>query len=203
MKARTIPPPRWGRPVGAPTLSARLLLDPPLEDVVDGAERARREVLKVLLRDRQHIVRVAEVVRLVLVEDLVERLVGLLASRGRAVTVRWVARVLDRLVHRGVLEERESESSHVLGRVRDLARVPDDVRVGIPTKAPTDDGRLDRLVARRELGHEALERLGLRDGVDAELLVLVGGDLRERLTLGVARVGRDREVELLAVLVDE
>src|SRR4051812_35583014 len=110
---------RWGRPRGRPHASV-LLLDPPLVDVVDGAERRGIEVLQSLLRDGKNIVRVAEVVRLVLVQDLVEGLVVRLAGRGRAVTVRRVATLLDGLVYGGVLEVREAEAGHALRRVRDL-----------------------------------------------------------------------------------
>src|SRR5205085_3091256 len=201
MKLRTAPPaPGWGRPSheGRPTPSMPLLLDPPLLDVPDRAERARLEVLQRLLRDGKHVVRVAEVVRLVLVEDLVERLVLLLAGRDRAVPIRRVPGLLDGLVHRRVLEVGEAEALDLLGRVGDLARVPDLVRVGLRAERPADDRRLERRVTGGELGDEALERLRCRLGVDAELLVLLGSDGGERLTLGVARVGRDREVELLA-----
>src|ERR671934_2504241 len=113
MKVRNSPPPRRGAPSRAPHVIT-LLLDPPLVDVVDGAERAGVEVLKGLRRDRKNVVRVAEVVRLVLVENLVEGLVRLLARGGRAVAARWVTAVLDRLVHGRVLEEREAEAGHVL-----------------------------------------------------------------------------------------
>src|SRR5256714_3528562 len=181
MKLRTGPPaPGWGPPSheGRPTRSMPLLLDPPLLDVPDRAERARLEVLQRLLRDGKHVVRVAEVVRLVLVEDLVERLVLLLAGRDRAVPIRWVPGLFDGLVHRRVLEEREAEALDLLGRVGDLARVPDLVRVGLGAERPSDDRRLEGRVTCGQLGHEALERLrgGLR--VDAELLVLLGRDRR-------------------------
>src|SRR5512141_1570748 len=124
MKVRTIPPRGGGRPRGRPPPERRLLLDPPLVDVVRGAERGRCEVLQGLLRDREDVVGVAEVVRLVLVEDLVEGLVLLLPRRGRAVAVRRVATLFDGLVHGGVLEAGETEAGGPLGGVRDLARVP-------------------------------------------------------------------------------
>src|SRR5205814_8640598 len=75
---------RRGRPThwSAPSrIRSSLFLDPPFVHVVDRAEGAGLEVLQRLLRDGKHVVRVAEVVRLVLVEDLVERLVLLLAGR--------------------------------------------------------------------------------------------------------------------------
>src|SRR5437868_3883732 len=127
---------RWRRPCGR-LHTIELLLDPPVLDVVDGAERCRVEVLKALLRDRKNGVRVAEVVRLILVQDLVEGLVVRLSRGRRAVPVGRVASLLDRLVHRGVLEEGEAEAGRTLRRVRDLAGVPDLVRVRVATEAPT------------------------------------------------------------------
>src|SRR5207302_8759884 len=121
----------------------------------------------------------------------------------RAVAVRRVASLLDRLVHRRVLEEREAKALHLRGGVRDLARVPDRIRVGVSAEAPADDRRLERLVAGGQLRHEALERLGLRDGVEAELLVFIGRDLGQRLAPLVTGVRRDRQVELLPSRIGE
>src|SRR5438445_621349 len=117
-KLRTVPPSVTGeRPCGRSPTCRALLLDPPLVDVVDGRVWRGAEVLQRLLRHRKDVVLVAEVVRLILVEDLVEGLVLLLARGSRAVAVRRVASLFDRLVHRRVLEVGEAKAFHLLGRV--------------------------------------------------------------------------------------
>src|SRR5713101_626192 len=203
MKLRKRSSARWGAPRGRPTKTTSLLLDPPLLDVVQGRIRSGVEVLEGLLRDSQRVVDVAEVVRLVLVQDLVEGLVVRFARRRRAVAIRWVAPLLDGFVQRRIPEACEREALRFLRGVGDVGGVPASVRIGIAAKAPTDDRRLERLVAGGELGHETLERFRTCLRVDTELLVLIGSDLGQRLALLVTRVRRDREAELLAILGEE
>src|SRR6266568_5072147 len=195
----------WGARAGAPpnyvspVATFALLLYPPLLDVVERAIRRWIEVLKGLLRDGQRVVDVAEVVRLVLVQDLVDCLVLRLARRRRAVSVSRVAPLLYGLVQGGVFETGEAEAFGLLGRVRDVVGVPANIRVRVAAEAPTDDRRLECLIAGRELGHETLECFRARLRVDTQLLVLIRSDLGQRLALLITGVRGNRDAELLSV----
>src|SRR5438034_11063872 len=138
MKSRNAPPSEEGSARRRPLYLRPLLLDPPLVDVVHGCERRRSEALQSLLRCRDDVRDVAEVVGLLVVQDLVEGLVVLLARGNGAVRVRGVPCLLDRLVHVGILEEREAETGRALGSIGDLARVPDLIRIGLRPEGPPD-----------------------------------------------------------------
>src|SRR5256714_10310450 len=150
-----------GAPLGAPPPSARLLLDPPLVDVVSNYVGCRREILDARIDRREGVRPEAKVVGLLVVQDLGDGVVRLLARRDRAITVRGVSPVDDRLIERVVLVEREAEC--LLAGAGDLVGVPDAVRVRVALQArPPDADRFDLGVGGNELVDDALEGLGLR-----------------------------------------
>src|SRR5438128_6084070 len=177
----------------------RLLLEPPLLDVPVGREGTRIEVAHGLGRDGDPVVGEAEVVRLLVVQDLVEGLVVLLPRRLAAVAIRGGTTVLQGLAEAWSGDRAEVEARRLLRRVGDLARVPDAVRVGLDAKRPADDPALDLLVPVRELVDHGLEGLELWVHLDADALVLLRRDLEQRFADLVARVRDDRELERLAV----
>jgi hypothetical protein len=76
--------------------------------------------------------------------------------------------------------------------------MPERVRVGLGADLPADDDGLDLGIAARQLRDERLECLELGVDLDADLLVLLGRDLQERLARLVALVRDDGEAERLS-----
>src|SRR5207249_7614197 len=141
------------------------------------------------------VLREPEVVRLVLVQDLVHLRVRRLADVLPAI---WTAALLIELVDVGVVVADE-----VVARLRggrNVARVPDAERVRVRPELPADDDGLDLVAAARELRDERREVLDLGVDLHADLLVLLGGDLKERFTRLVPLVRHDGPPQGLAIL---
>src|SRR5260221_7146688 len=164
--------------VRAAPLATRLVLDPPLLDVVRGADGRWRRALDLLVHEEQDVLVVEEGVRRVGVELLVDGRVLLLARGLRAIgTVATgnECRVDDRVAVTDVVEL----------TLALLARVPDRIRVLVQTEGPSDD---EALVVGARVGaiEEDVEGFEHRLDLHADGLVLLHRDLKDRLARGVA-----------------